>query len=368
MPVRMKDIAEELGISVASVSKVFNNHADIGPETRKRVLRRMKELNYQPSLHAQGLASGRTLMVGLIVPDLVHAFFSEIAKSISESLRKQGFGLVISSSDEEPELERQEIEQMMRRRVDVLILASCQSGAKSLERVNEQKMPLILIDREFRGFEANFIGTDDILVGEMATEHLVAIGRRRIAHIGGQRVSTSTGRLEGYRKTLARHGIVAPPGYVVRRRRGDESGDKTGQKAMEKLLRLQPRPDAVFCYNDPAAVGAMNAILAAGLRIPEDIAIVGCGNMRYAESFRVPLSSVDVSRKALGEQAGALALQLAARGKARKYRTLIVRPNLVVRESSRAVARVAAELVSPPSGARRRVVSRYSASGQLAEA
>jgi LacI family transcriptional regulator len=363
----MKDIAEELGISVASVSKVFNNHADIGAETRKRVLRRMKELNYQPSLHAQGLASGRTLMVGLIVPDLVHAFFSEIAKSISESLRKGGFGLVISSSDEEPELERQEIEQMLRRRVDVLILASCQSDAKSLARVNEQKVPLILIDREFPGFEASFIGTNDVLVGEMATEHLVATGRRRIAHIGGQQVSTSKGRLEGYRKTLARHGIVVPAKYVVRRRRGDESGDKTGQKAMEKLLRLKPRPDAVFCYNDPAAVGAMNAILAAGLRIPEDIAIVGCGNMRYAESFRVPLSSVDVSRKTFGEHAGALALELAAHSKARRQRTIIVRPNLVVRESSGA-ARVAGERVSPPNGARQRVVAEYPASGQLAEA
>jgi LacI family transcriptional regulator len=330
----MKDIAEELGISVVTVSKVFNNHKDISAATRERVLRRMKELNYQPSLHAQGLASGRTLMVGLIVPDLVHAFFSEIAKSISDSLRKKGFGLVIASSNEEPELEQQEIEQMMRRRVDVLILASCQSNSKSVLRVKEQKVPLILIDREFTGFDSHFVGTDDVLVGELATEHLIATGRRRIAHIGGQQVSTSKGRLLGYRRAMARHGLVVPPAYVIRRRRGDYSGDKTGQQAMERLLRLTPRPDAVFCYNDPASIGAMNAILAAGLRIPEDIAIVGSGNIRYADSFRVPLSSVDVNRQALGEEAGNLALQLAAGAKGMRHSKIIVPPVLVVRLSS----------------------------------
>jgi LacI family transcriptional regulator len=299
------------------------------------VLRRMKELNYQPSLHAQGLASGRTLMVGLIVPDLVHTFFSEVAKSISDTLRKKGFGLVISSSGEEPELERQEIEQMMRRRVDVLILASCESRPRSLAQIQEQKVPLILIDREFAGFPANFVGTDDLLVGEIATEHLIAMGRRRIAHIGGQQVSTSMGRLQGYKNTLAKYGITVPAGYVVQRRRGDESGDKTGQSAMEKLLQIKPRPDAVFCYNDPAAIGAMNAILAAGLRIPQDIAIVGSGNIRYADSLRVPLSSVDVSRHSLGELAGTLALKLAEGSRRTAPKRITVTPMLVVRHSSR---------------------------------
>jgi len=346
MAVRMKDIAADLGLSVVTVSKVFNNHLDIGAATRERVLRRMKELNYQPSLHAQGLASGRTMMVGLIVPDLVHAFFSEVAHSISDVLRKKGYGLLIASSDEEPELEKSEIEQMVRRRVDVLIVASCQSDPESLKRVTEQKVPLILIDRSFKDIDAPFIGTDDVHVGEMATEHLIGLGRRIIGHIGGQTVSTSTGRLAGYKKALARHKISLPETYIVRRTLGDKAADNTGRKAMEKLLKLQPRPDAVFCYNDPAAIGAMNAILAAGLRIPEDIAIIGCGNIRYAESFRVPLSSVDIPRKALGERAGELALQMTAgkkivtigakpgvRATAQARKTL-VQPKLVIRESS----------------------------------
>jgi LacI family transcriptional regulator len=348
MAVRMKDIAEDLGISVVTVSKVFNNHLDISAATRERVLRRMKELNYQPSLHAQGLVSGHTFMVGLIVPDLVHAFFSEVAKSVSSVLRKNGFGLVISSSDEDPELEKQEIEQMMRRRVDVLMLASCQTGTESLRRVVEQRVPLILIDRKFDSFEANFVGTDDVLVGELATEHLIGLGRRKIAHIGGgQDVSTSDGRLQGYKKALARHRITVPAKYTLKRKRGDESGDTTGQQAMEKLLRVKPRPDAVFCYNDPAAIGAMNAIIAAGLRIPEDIAVIGAGNIRYAESFRVPLSSVDVSSTSLGELAGKLALQLSANKKPSAPKTIVVQPKLVVRESSKLGASTPRKVLSP---------------------
>jgi LacI family transcriptional regulator len=272
MAVRMKDIAEDLGVSLVTVSKAFNNHSDVSAETKERVLRRMKELNYQPSLHAQGLASGRSYIVGFIVPDLVHAFFSEIAKSLSSVLRSKGYGLVISSSDEDPETERQEIDQMIRRRVDALVLSSCQTNADSLLRLEEQNIPHILLDRKFQRHKCNFVGTDDILVGEMATEHLIKLGRRMIAHIGGQSVSTSTERLQGYRRTLERHKIRVPAEYVVTRSRGDESGDITGRQAMEKLLLLKPRPDAVFCYNDPAAIGAMNAILNAGLRVPEDIA------------------------------------------------------------------------------------------------
>jgi LacI family transcriptional regulator len=273
-------------------------------------------------------------MVGLIVPDLVHAFFSEVAHSISDVLRKKGYGLLIASSDEDPELERREIELMIRRRVDVLMIASCQSDSASLQRILDQRVPHILVDRRFKGLRANFVGTDDVHVGEIATEHLIGLGRRIIAHIGGQTVSTSNDRLAGYRKTLARHKIKLPEAYIVRRALGDKAADDSGRKAMEKLLLLNPRPDAVFCYNDPTAIGAMNAVLAAGLRIPEDIAIVGCGNIRYADSFRVPLSSVDIPRKTLGRYAGEIALQMTGKTKPARTKTMLVSPTLVIRQST----------------------------------
>lgn len=337
MAVRMKDIAQDLGVSVVTVSKVFNNHTDISPATRLRVLSRMKELNYQPSLHAQGLVSGQSFMIGLIVPDLVHAFFSEVAKSISTVVRRKGFGLVISSSNDDPQLEQEEISLMVRRRIDVLLVASCQESAKTL-RLVAKDIPLVLFDRKFKDFDANFVGTDDVLVGKMATEHLIQLGHRRIAHIGGMRTSTSLGRLQGYKNALALHKIAVPDSYIIHRKRSDESGDKTGRQAMEKMLKLKPRPDAVFCVNDPAAIGAMNAIISAGLRIPEDVALIGAGNIRYAESFRVPLSTIDVSTSALGEFAGNLALKLAAEKRPGKAQSIVVPPKLIVRDSTQSRA------------------------------
>ena len=309
MAVRMKDIAKDLGVSVVTVSKVFNHHLDISPVTRERVLRRMRELNHRPSLEARGLSTGQSLLAGLIVPDLVHTFFSEAAKSLSR-LKEQGFGLLIAISDEDTELEKEDIDQMLRRHVDILIVASCQTDPQCLRRVVDERVPLILMDRRFDRFSANFVGTDDVLVGDMATEHLIRVGCRKIAYIGGKHVSTSEGRLKGYRNALKRSGVKVPKSYVISREHGDESGDITGRAAMEKLLALRPRPDGVFCYNDAAAIGAINAIFATGLRIPADIAVIGAGNIRYSESLRVPLSSIDVSSAALGEQVGKLALEL----------------------------------------------------------
>jgi LacI family transcriptional regulator len=272
-------------------------------------------------------------MIGLIVPDLVHAFFSEVAQNLAGTIRRKGFGLMIASSNEDAAFEREEIELMIRRRVDVLIVASCQPNASQLRKAAEE-VPLILLDRRFDDFEGNFVGTDDPLVGRLATEHLLQMGYTRVAHIGGQKTSTSYGRLQGYRDTLTRHQLTIRESYIVGRKRADVGGDVSGRLAMEKLLLLKPLPDAVFCYNDPAAIGAMTAIISAGLSIPGDIAIVGAGNIRYAESLRVPLSSVEVSSAALGEHAGKLAVELTLKKRKARPRTILVRPKLMIRDSS----------------------------------
>src|SRR5438876_724273 len=127
MSTRMKDIARDLGVSVITISKVLRNHPDVGDETRERVLARVKELDYHPNLAARSLVPGRTYLIGLVVPDLLHPFFAEIAKSLSEVLRESGYYLIISSSDEDPDLEEQEINQLLARRLDTLIVASCRS-------------------------------------------------------------------------------------------------------------------------------------------------------------------------------------------------------------------------------------------------
>ena len=334
MPVRMKDIAKDLGLSIVTVSKVLRDHPDISAETRDRVRKRMKEVNYRSNLAARALVTGRTYSVGLVVPDLVHPFFGEVAKGMSRVLRKKGYNLVISSSEEDPELESREVEQLLARSVDALILAPAQNDLELFARVREHQTPYILIDRTILGLKASFIGVDDVSAGRLATEHLISIGRRVIAHIGGPPVSTAIGRMEGYQRSMAGHGIKLPPEYVITRERGDEASDRTGHDAMKRLLELDPRPDGVFCYNDPTAMGAMEAVIAAGLHIPRDVAIVGCGNVRYAAFLRVPLTSVDQQSEEIGGRAAKLALQqIEAKGSLRT-KTILLEPKLVIRESS----------------------------------
>jgi LacI family transcriptional regulator len=335
MAIRLKDIANELGLSVVTVSKVLRDHPDIGAETRKRVLRRMRELNYQPNLAARSLVSGKTWSLGLVVPDLLHPFFADIAKSISASAQKRGYSLLISSSDEDPDLEVREIKQLLARRVDVIIVASAQSSVDCFRLIEEQKTPYILIDRRFEGLDANFVGVDDVAVGALATSHLIEQGCRRVAHIRGPEVSTAVGRLDGYRRVLASCGLTPLPGHIVSLgASGDHRGEKGGYEAAKRLISVEPLPDGIFCFNDSSALGAMRALLDARLRIPEDVAVIGCGNFSYSDFLRVPLSSVDQGSEGIGKCAGDLALALANRKTKVKPKTELISPHLVVRASS----------------------------------
>jgi len=338
MPVRLKDIAEELGLSVVTISKVLRDHPDIAEKTRSRVLKRMKELNYQPNLAARSLSTGRTCSVGLIVPDLLHPFFAQIATAVSARVRKQRYGLIISSSEEDPELEIQEIDHMLARRVDVLLLASAQPTAENFRRIQDQNFPYVLLDRRFPDLDANFVGVEDEAVGRMATRHLIEQGCQRIAHISGPEVSTAIGRLKGYMDEHAAHGRLPAPEHMISAgASGDHRGESGGYDCTVKLLATNPRPDGIFCFNDPVALGSMRAILDAGLRIPEDIAIIGCGNLSYSDFLRVPLSSIDQSSQLIGEGAATMALALAKSHKAAKSKSIVILPELIVRRSSQRV-------------------------------
>jgi LacI family transcriptional regulator len=334
MATTMKDIARDLGVSVVTVSKVLRNHSDIGEQTRKRILQRMKEVNYQPNPAARTLVSGRTNLVGLIVPDLVYPFFAQVAKGISAKLRAQEYSLIISSSEDDPNMERWEIDQMLARRVDALILASVQSSAESLNKMKDQGVPCVLLDRKLPGVSANFVGIDDVNAGMMATNHLIEIGCRTIAHIGGSDVSTALDRQSGYSFALANHGLGLPPEYIVKYGHGDDAGDGTGYNNMKQLLQLKPRPDGVFCCNDPIAMGALRAILDAGLLIPKDIAVVGCGNMHYDDLLKVPLTSIDQDSNGLGTSAAKLALSIIKQKSKSTPKNVLLESKLVVRASS----------------------------------
>jgi|KBSMisStandDraft_5_1062788.scaffolds.fasta_scaffold241276_1 LacI family transcriptional regulator len=335
MAVRLKDIAGDLGLSMVTVSKVLRNHPDIGEHTRKRVLKRVKELNYQPNYAARSLITGQTWTIGLVVPDLLHPFFADIAKAISGEVRREGYSLFISTSDEEPELEQQEIQQLLARRVDVMMVASAQWTVESFRKIEEQKTPYILLDRHFPGFPSNFVGVDDKAVGVLATSHLLEQGCHRIAHIRGPEVSTAIGRLDGYKEALAAYALFPLPGHIVSiGTSGDHRGEKGGHEAAQRLLNNKKRPDGIFCFNDPVALGAMRAILDAGLRIPEDVAVIGCGNLSYSDFLRVPLSSVDQGSSKIGKAAAIMALRLAHSRVASRPRIELIPPRIVARASS----------------------------------
>jgi len=333
LAVRLKDIARDLNVSTVTVSKVLRGNTDISEKTRARVLKRMAELKYQPNMLARGLASGKTFTVGLVVPDLVHPFFAEFAKSLSAVLRASQRALLIASSEERPEIEQQEIRTLLSRGVDVLLIASCQPKLRSFYELGDERTPYLLVDRNFPYLAAHFVGSNDYKAGCIATQHLVDIGKHRIAHIGGSDMSPSLERMRGYRDTLASNGMPVDEEIVLTLERFEETGDSQGHTAMQQLLNAQPRPDAVFCYNDLTAIGAMEAAREAGLRIPQDIAFVGCGNMRYATYLKTPLSSIDHDTEQLGAIAGELAVRLAEDPEL-EASSILLEPRLVQREST----------------------------------
>lgn len=330
----MKDIADSLGVSVVTVSKVLRNHDDIGDETRERVLKRVKELNYQPNPMARALVTGQSFLVGLIVPDLLHPFFAEIATALSSTLDKKGYCLIISSSEESPDKEQRQIDKLLGRRLDALVIASCCPTPTLFTQLEKQNVPFIFIDRKFEGFPASFVGVDDVAVGKLATEHLIAVGCRHIAHVRGPETSPGLGRLQGYRQALAKQKMEAPAEYLIAEREVDVNSRQHGADAATALLKLRRRPDGIFCYNDPLAVGVIDAILDAGLRVPEDVAVIGCGNLHYNSSLRVPLSSVDQQSLTIGERAGKIVLSMLGSRKRISPKSIILDPQIVARAST----------------------------------
>jgi LacI family transcriptional regulator len=334
MTIRMKDIARDLGLSVVTVSKVLRDHPDIGEETRKRVLQRVKELDYEPNILARSLVTGRSYLIGLIVPGLIHPFFAEVAKALSKAIVDKGYSLIVSSSEEDPALETREIRHLLARRLDALVIASSGTDTQLFRRMRSQSQPFVLIDRAFDDLEADFVGIDDVAAGRIATTHLIEMGRRNIAHISGRVNSTGMRRKEGYLEALRAHKLPVRENYILSREYVDIDSARQGAEAMRQLLQTTPRPDAVFCHNDPMAIGAMNVILDAGLRIPEDIAVLGCGNLNYNDWLRVPLTSIDQRSHLIGQRAGEILLGMIEGREWPAPAKVILEPTLVVRAST----------------------------------
>ncbi len=333
MTATMQDIARDVNVSVVTVSKVLRNQGRISEATRKRVLRRAKELNYQMNWVARSLVTRRTYTIGLLLPEFAHPFFAEIARAVARTVRPHGYHVAISSFEEDPALEASETDSLLARQVDGLIIASSQPlrDLSMFERVKERKTPYVLIDRPIRGLRACFVGVDNLALGRLATEHLIKRGCRRIAHLRGPELEIAAERLEGYRRALAKAGLRSRADYVVEGGHGDD----TGYEGMRRLMKLEAPPDGVFCFNDPVAIGAMKAVLEAGLKLPQDVAVIGAGNVHYSDLLAVPLTTVDQGTCRIGAMAAELLLARIGAKRIVRPQKILIAPTLVERESTR---------------------------------
>jgi len=329
----MKRIAGELGVSITTVSKVLNNREDIGHATRARVLAKVAELGYQPNAVARSLTLRRTHTLGVVIPDLMHSFFVEIVAGLETVASARGYGLLLCSSNENPDKERAEIDMLRQRQVDGIILASANAAGNTdlLQRLGPLGIGLVMIDRDDHPtVKCDRVVTDDVQVGQLATTHLIEQGRKAIAHILGPPIVHAKRRADGYRAALKKHRVRTRAEWIVRG--GFMEAD--GYRAMKKLLSTKPDVDAVFAANDPAAIGAMKAIWEAGLRVPEDIAIVGAGDIALGDLLKVPLSTVSWSRDHQGKEAARLLLDRIGANPVEKFQSVVIPPRLIIRRSS----------------------------------
>ena len=325
MPVTLEDIARALNVSKMTVSRAINNHPEINRETRERILATAQKMKYRPNQFARALTTNHSYLIGIVVPDLMHSYFAEICRGVESQARPVGYQNLICSTDEESRKEKDEIEALLSR-TDGLIVASAlpASDVKFYRRLLSEGANIVLIDRVLDGLRCSAVTTDDVEVGRLATEHLIKLGHKKIGHLRGPEVSTSLKRLQGYQEAMTKarlKPLVRDCGFT----------ENDGRVAMQEWIAKRDLPSAIFASNDPAAIGAIGALNEAGLKIPEDVAFVGAGNIHYGDMLRVPLTTVSWSKSAMGQEAAGLLLNLID-GK-KKIRKITVSPKLVIRRS-----------------------------------
>lgn len=332
MPLTMRQIARELGVSITTISKVLNNHDDIGDETRARVLARVAALGYRPNAVARSLTLRRTHTLGIVVPDLMHSFFVEIVAAIEACVSRRRYGLLVCNLAEDPAKERPQLEMLLERQVDGIVLAAATAARNGdlLKRIVAGGKGLVLIDRDdHRGVNCHRVITDDGEVGRIATGHLLDLGHRAIGHLTGPPLVHARRRRQGYLRAMRDRRVRVVPQWIAT----GGFREAEGYAAMQRLLDAAPEVTAVFAVNDPAAIGAMKAVWERGLRIPEDISIVGAGDIAHGDMLKVPLTTVSWSRRDLGTRAAELILDQIENDSRGPFEKAIIPPQLVTRGS-----------------------------------
>lgn len=336
--VTIKDIARELGISPSTVSRALKDHPDISPDTKKAVNELAEKLNYQPNIVALSLRQSKTNTIGVIIPEIVHFFFSTVISGIEDVAYRAGYNVILAQSNESQTREISDIKALFNSRVDGMLMSVSRETTNfdHIESMLSKGVPIVFFDRVYDTRQASKIIVDDFTGAKEATLHLIDQGCKRIAHIEGPpNLEISKQRLEGYKEALKEHHMsfnkelvaICPSGTI-----------EEGKKATEQLLSLKNPPDAIFATNDPAAMGAMQAIKAKGLKMPDDVALVGFSNWFFSSLMDPPLSSVDQPGFEMGQEAAKLLIrQIEKQEKDDEDitpETKILKTRLIIRESS----------------------------------
>lgn len=329
----LKQIAAELNLSLMSVSRALNGHKGVSEATRQRVMEYVREVQYHPNLAARTLVRRRSQVLGVIFPSLRQTFWAEIILGIEQVAKANGYTVLFAHSNDQVDVEQEEIATLMARQVDALLVASCapEANLPALRKVQSSKRPLVLFDRYATGLEAPGVFCDDRDGARRATEHLIDLGYRGIAHLAGpSSLSVARDRLRGYRDAMAAAGL---PQVVVECGFGVDAGRRG-------LCTLLDRGgvEAVFAAHDPIAFGVLDVAKERGLRVPDDLALVSYTDIEHAEHLAVPLTVMAQPTVAMGEAAAQLALDLLA-GKVSPGTRVVLPARLVVRESCGARAR-----------------------------
>jgi len=345
----IRDIAREAGVSINTVSRALNDKPDISDKTKERVLETVKRLGYRPNRLARGLRSNKTGTIGVVVTDIANPYFAALVKGVGKAAKEHNYSIILQDTDEDYEKEREAVQTMLAEQVDGLLITPVQTGKETIIELQESGLPFVLLGRHFDDLETDYVATDDIRGGFLATEHLIRQGHERIALLGGPlHISSAKERFQGYKEALERYGLELDERLI-------ETGAITmrdGYATAKSLLSCEPRPTAIFAYSDFVALGIVKAIREAGLKIPDDIAIVGYDDIEFSSCLEVPLTTVRIPKEEIGRQAVEILLEKMAKPDgAGQFRGVKLEVELVVREStatagSRIIGRPRGEVVA----------------------
>ena len=335
MPVSIKDIAKEAGVTPGTVSRALRDSPRVSPETKKRIQHLADEMGYAPDAQARSLVTGRTQTIGVVVTTMTDPFIGSIVQAIESAAYDQGYAVILASSNDIPEREIASAKMLQSRRVDGVIVTSSRVGILYQESLDQLRVPVVLINSlaQQGGRQTFTVSVDNTHGGYLATKHLIQKGHRRIGYVAAPADrSDSVKRMAGHRDALTEVGIDSDSSLVVQ----GTGGAGGGQRALLELLSLDDAPSAVFCYNDMTAIGLIDAARKAGLSLPQDLAIVGFDDIAFAQLANPPLTTIAQPVAQLGKEAMEMVLELLRSEdlNGASVSDVVVKGRLVVRESS----------------------------------